>query len=63
MENSERSVIKDEAKTMIEKMPNDATWDDIMYEIYVRQAIESGLDDHKAGRLKDVQDIRKKFKL
>jgi len=56
-------MIKDVAKSLIDKMPDNATWDDLMYEIYVRQAIESGLEDSKAGRTKDVGEIRKKYGL
>jgi hypothetical protein len=35
----------------------------LMNEIYVRQAIESGLEDSKVGRTKDVGEIRKKYGL
>src|SRR5205085_7074312 len=28
--------IKEEARRLIEKLPDDATWDDVMHEIYVR---------------------------
>ncbi len=34
-----------------------------MYQIYVRQTIEAGLADSKAGRVTSVQDVRKKFGL
>jgi len=34
-----------------------------MREIYVREAIESGLADSKTGRTKDVKDIRAKYGL
>ncbi len=34
-----------------------------MYEIYVRQAIESGFEDSKAGRTIDVEQVRAKFGL
>ena len=57
------SNIKAEAKRLIEKLPDDSTWDDLMHEVYVRQAIESGLADSKAGRTRDVKDVRKKFGL
>ena len=33
--------IKQEAQRLIEQLPAGATWDDLMYEIYVRQAIEA----------------------
>lgn len=50
--------MKEEARRLIEKLPDDATWDDLMHEIYVRQAIEAGLADMEAGRVKDVDQVR-----
>lgn len=55
--------IKDEARRLVEKLPEDSTWDDLMREIYVRQAIESGLADSEAGRTTDVERLREKFGL
>jgi len=54
---------KDEAHKIIDKMPPDATWDDLIREIYVRQTIERGLDDSNSGRTKDVQEVRAKYGL
>jgi hypothetical protein len=56
-------VSKDEAHKLIDQLPANATWDDLMHEIYVREAIERGLKDSKAGRTKDVSEIRKKYGL
>ncbi|MCP4214100.1 MAG: hypothetical protein GY765_05550 [bacterium] len=55
--------IKDAARELVESLPENATWDDIMYEIYVRQTIESGLKDSKEGRTTEVSEVRKKFGL
>jgi hypothetical protein len=55
--------VKEEAKRLLEKLPEDITWDDLMHEIYVRQSIENGLADSEAGRLTDVTDVRAKFGL
>ncbi len=55
--------IKAEARKLIEKLPDDSTWDDLMREIYVRQAIEAGLADSQAGRTTDVEDVRREFGL
>ena len=55
--------IRQEAQRLIEKLPENATWDDLMYEIYVRQAIEAGLADGDAGRTLDVKEVRAKFGL
>jgi hypothetical protein len=56
-------VSKEEAHKLIDQLPANATWDDLMHEIYVREAIEKGLEDSKAGRTKDVAEIRKKYGL
>lgn len=42
--------IKETARRIIESLPQDASWEDLMYEIYVRQAVERGLADSVAGR-------------
>ncbi len=52
-----------DAHKLIDQLPSNATWDDLMHEIYVREAIEKGLEDSKAGRTKDVAEIRKKYGL
>jgi hypothetical protein len=56
-------VSKEEAHKLIDQLPADATWDDLMHEIYVREAVERGLDDSKAGRTRDVAEVRKKYGL
>ena len=58
-----KALVKKEAHKLVDKMPDTATWDDLIHEIYVRQAIEHGLADSKAGRTKDVSDIRTKHGL
>jgi hypothetical protein len=55
--------IKEEARRLIDKLPENFTWDDLMYEIYVRQAIEAGLSDSEAGRVVSVEEVRAKFGL
>lgn len=56
-------MTKEQAKLLIDRMPENSTWDDLIDEIYVRQVIESGLADAKAGRTKDVADVRKQHGL
>ena len=38
-------MIKQEAIDTIRTMPDDVTWDDIMYSFYVKQKIDKGLAD------------------
>ncbi len=55
--------MKQEAYRILDNLPDKATWDDLMYRIYVRQAIETGLKDSDAGRTVDVKEVRKRFEL
>ena len=54
---------KDEAHNIIDKMPHDATRDDLMRELYIRQTIKRGLENSNSGRTKDVQEIRARYGL
>lgn len=59
-----RNIIrKDEAHKLVDSLPTDATWDDLMHQIYVREAIERGLADSQAGSTKCVQEVRAKYGL
>lgn len=53
--------IKKDAQELIESLPDSASWEDLMYRIYVREAIESGLADSDAGRVVEVAEIRRRF--
>lgn len=55
--------IKPAAARLVRELPDLASWDDLMYQIYVRQKIEAGLADLKAGRKHSHSSIRKAFGL
>ena len=55
--------IKHEAGRILNSLPDSATWDDLMEQIYVRQTIEAGIRDSDAGRTVDVKEVRKRFGL
>ena len=59
----QRTMNKEQAKNLIEKMPDISTWDDLMHEIYVRSVIEKGLEDSKSARTLDVCEVRAKYGL
>ncbi|HTS20059.1 MAG TPA: hypothetical protein VMP11_20965 [Verrucomicrobiae bacterium] len=56
-------MTKEQAHKLVDQMPAQATWDDLMHEIYVRQVIEQGLSDSKGGRTKSVNEVRAKYGL
>jgi len=57
------TMAKEQAHQLVDKMPDNSTWDDLIHEIYVRQVIEEGLADSEAGRTKDVREVREKYGL
>lgn len=57
------SSVKEEAKRLIESLPEGSTWEDLMHRIYVRQTIEAGLEDSEAGRVTEVGEVRSRFNL
>jgi len=55
--------VKSLAMKLVRSMPDNATWDDLMYHVYVRQKIEAGLADLKSGRKHSHEDIKRQFGL
>ena len=55
--------VKQEAYRLLDKLPDKATWDDLMYQIYVRQTIESGIIDGDSCGTIEVKEVCKNFGL
>lgn len=46
---------------MIERMPDDASIEDVMYELYVHAEVEAGLEDIRAGRVVPHAEVMREF--
>jgi predicted transcriptional regulator len=55
------STIKEEARKVIDSLPENATWDDLMYELYVRQKIEAGIQAAEEGRVISHEQVKQRF--
>ena len=53
--------MKTEILRLVEGLPDDATWEDLQYAIYLRQAVDRGLEDSAAGRGKTSDEVRAHF--
>jgi hypothetical protein len=53
--------LKAAALQLIDSLPSDVTWDDLMVRIYVRQCVDAGLEDARSGRVVDVEEVRERF--
>jgi predicted transcriptional regulator len=52
---------KQAAKQIIDHVSDQATWDDIMYELYVKQKIERGLKAIDEGRVLSSEDAKSRL--
>ena len=50
IEEAAMSSVRDEARKLVEQLPDGASWDDLMYQIYVRQKIDAGRKAIAEGR-------------
>ncbi|HEX9628082.1 MAG TPA: hypothetical protein VGA00_14170 [Acidiferrobacterales bacterium] len=58
-----KADLKQAAHELIDKLPENATWDDVVYEMVTRREIELGLQDSDASRTIPVEDVAKEFGL
>lgn len=56
------SRVKDEVRKLLDEIPEEATWDDVMYEFYVRKKVELGLADLDAGRMVSQEEVEMKWR-
>ncbi|MBU2497867.1 MAG: hypothetical protein KKE57_03105 [Proteobacteria bacterium] len=54
------SVVKEELAKLANQLPDRATWDDVMYEVYVRQKIEEGLTAAEEGRVLTHEEVKRR---
>ncbi len=52
---------KQEVKQLLEQIPDDSTFEDIQYHIYVREKIERGLKDVRDGRVLSQKEVAKRL--
>ncbi len=55
--------IKNEARKIVDQLPETASWEDLIYQLYVRQSIEAGIKDADEGLVESVEEVRRSFGL
>lgn len=58
MADTTKLPVKTAAREALDSLPDDATWDDVIYRMYVRQKIEAGIADAEAGNLFSTEEVR-----
>ncbi len=56
-------VKKSEIHRIVDELPDNATFDDLIHRLYVIECIEEGLEAGRQEKVMDVKDVRKSFGL
>ena len=63
MSEQQQDNLREQAHELVDALPDNATWDDLMERIYVRQRISAGLRDVEQGRVVSATEVRRRFGL
>ena len=55
------STLHEEAHKLVDQLPKEASWDDLMYQIYVRQKIEAGRKAIAEGRFVTQEEAERQM--
>ncbi|HYJ87926.1 MAG TPA: hypothetical protein VEW46_17810 [Pyrinomonadaceae bacterium] len=55
------STTKEDAMELISRLPEEVTWEDIMYRLYVKGKIEEGIKAAEEGRVVSHDAVKKLF--
>jgi predicted transcriptional regulator len=53
---------KEEVRKMLDKIPDNASFEDIQYHIYVREKVESGLRCVEEGRVVSQEEVEHRMR-
>jgi predicted transcriptional regulator len=57
------TTVKDEVRALLERLPDDVSWERLADIIELRRRIARGLDDIEAGRVVSHEDVVRDLKL
>jgi predicted transcriptional regulator len=52
---------KQSARELIEQLPDSVSWNELMYELYVKQKIEGGLKELDEGRAIPHEEVKRRL--
>jgi hypothetical protein len=56
------ATAKEEVRMMLDRLPEDATWEDVQHSIYVRERVERGRLEASQGKVVDQDEIEERMK-
>ena len=52
---------KEEVRKLLDQLPEDSSYEDIQYHIYVREKVQRGLEDIEAGRTLTQEEVEQRM--
>jgi predicted transcriptional regulator len=53
--------VREEAQKLIDALPEETSWDDLIYQMYVRKKIAKGIEAAEQGRVVPHNEVKKQF--
>jgi len=53
---------KETIRTLLDRLPDDCSLEDVLYHLYVAQAVEEGLADVRAGKAIPLEEVAARFR-
>ena len=54
-------TVKQEVEALLQRLPDDCTYEDIQYHLYVLEKIRRGMEDIEAGRVMPHEEVVREF--
>jgi hypothetical protein len=54
-------MVKEQVRQIVDRLPEDATWDDLMYELYVKQKVATAEEAAEGGKVVSHEEARKRM--
>ncbi len=55
------SIVKEEAKDLLDRLPDHVSWDDIMYKFYVKKKIETAIKAAEESKVVSHDEVKKRY--
>ena len=55
------STVKEQARELVERLDDDASWEDFAYLVYLQRAVARGLRESSEGRGIELPEARRRF--
>ncbi|MBC8113694.1 MAG: hypothetical protein H7062_04910 [Candidatus Saccharimonas sp.] len=55
------TTVKEDVRQILDSLPDDTTYEDVQYHLFVRQRIQRGLDEMNSGRTVTQQEVEQRM--